>query len=198
MHREYPDSHFYPDITQLNGAFLQLLAASGEPDTASVLAFRPEWRLALAQLAPVQIEQISAVPCLLMSVGETGCGIPPAGVEDSVAMASAVTAWEVERQLFVAGLLTFLRQLSRQGSQLTRLAGVSSDFARNLETTSLAQLRVLGASGAIGLQVRFAAHPRFWPDLLRSAGSDEPDAVTVSRLSVLPLMVSERLAEFPV
>jgi len=180
----------YPEISQLNREFFRLLLHPSVPLEGSVLGLKPEWLGRMAALSEAQLHTASEVPCLLMEL---------AGKRDGYACGAAATdarpEWQHARQMFVMSLLTYMRQLHRQDKAAARRAGVviagPATGAASVEDLSFRDIRRLAFDGAVDLRARFTDHPRFWPDLLDSAADGSSRYATVSRLSVLPLMVAE-------
>ena len=64
-----------------------------------------------------------------------------------------------------------------------------------LPSLSVPLIESLATDIAPRLCVRFADHPRFWPDLIAATRSRDSQLRALSRLAVIPLVVTEVIAD---
>ncbi|MBT8441011.1 MAG: hypothetical protein KJO76_01400 [Gammaproteobacteria bacterium] len=205
MQCKSPDTRIYGELTSLNAGLLRILVWQDGPDAPGAPRLAPTIAIQLRQLTRDELAFIAGTPALLAGF------VPPAeanradGVADSdvpgnhyvPSAQSAITAgaprlpgdsWLRLTRVFTAALLTWLWK-SDQHDELFR--ALCLGYGEKLPPFSVRLIESLATDAAPRLCVRFAGHPRFWPDLVVAARSEDPQLRALSRLSVIPLVLAE-------
>jgi len=207
------DTEVRAELRSLNRAFLRLLIWPSYSRGSQALGLAPELRGSLSSLAADELEFVAGTPALLagfeLSAGDAEgsrvaeFGVRPRGVRpattemdsssDRVATAAcdalrSVDPWSQAAHLFTATLLTWLWKTDRR-DQLVLALCIGPE--QSLPRLGVFEIETLAPHARQRLRIRFADSPRFWPDLIRAARSQDESLRELSRLSVLPLMLTE-------
>ncbi len=180
------------EIANINREFLRLIADSDGTETAALLGLDPATVASLRSLSPAELDRIAAAPQLLAEFSPLPGGSDPVAVADAERYPRADGQWTRKLQDFAQRLLVCLWQAARYNSRLVALnAGLEASSLRRLASQSFSALGRHSANGACYLRARFASHPRFWPDLIRSVRHGNREQQAASRLAVIQLSVSQ-------
>jgi len=189
-----PDNRIYAELESLNAGLLRIVA-SGR-DAGRNLGLPSAIATQLSRLRQDELAFIAGTPVLLAAF------VPPerSGSPDQIADAglcvdpyragcdTRTDPWSRTARLFAASLLTWLWKTDQSDHLMTALCLGPGEQLPVLSVTIIEQL---AGRATERLRVRFAEHPRFWPDLLRAARSRDVELRTLSRLAVLPLVLAE-------
>ena len=206
------DSQTCAELKSLNAGLLRVLALSVPADGLPRLGLEAAVTAQLREMRPAELDFIAGTPALL-----AGFEAPPAGdhrgriadaevagiqygpgLHDRLSIEPCDCAsdglrtdqWSRMTRLFTAALLTWMWQIDRR-DQLVMALCIGP--CRQLPTLSVPVIEVLAGHATQRLRVRFGDHPRFWPDLIRAARSQNSELRNLSRLAVLPLVLAEEL-----
>jgi len=206
MQCKSPDKRIYAELTSLNAGLLRILVWQDPRGTRGQPRLAPGIALQLRGLTREQLAFIAGTPALLAGfmplaevdrVADSGAFAHPYAPADPVAITAGaprlpVDEWSRLTRVFTATLLTWLWK-SDQHDELVRALCVGC--GEKLPKLSVRRIESVATDAAPRLRVRFAAHPRFWPDLIAAARSADPQLRALSRLAVIPLVLAEeRLA----
>ncbi len=194
MYPEYSDTRIYADLANLNRGFLDLLVEPGSPRVASTFGLDAAIVNQLRQLSAVELDMIATTPGLLACFSQFAPVPLHQVAETSIAGLSEPPVWRESARLFVMCLLTYLRHMQQHGWSRCAL-GTGFGSASNARVPpahfDFARIRPSADLAVDQLRARFAAHPSFWSDLIHSARSGNEDFQTLSRLTIIPLVVAE-------
>lgn len=185
------DNRLRAELKSLNTGLLRLLVHHWE--APEHLGLGHPIAAQLRALPPAELDYIAGTPVLL-----AGFEVPPtgeAGVAADAETAAQVYAVRAEEplaratSLFAAALLTWLWKMEHTDRLVTALC-IGTQYP--LPRLGVPEIEQLAAEASARLRVRFRDHPRFWPDLLRAARSNNREWRELSRLTVLPLLLAER------
>jgi hypothetical protein len=195
------------EIANINREFLRLLASPAVAENHSLLGLDGGVLGALRSLSPAQLDRIAAAPQLLAEFSplpgarQTGASDAPTprqlaqergAVADVGGSAYQDSQWEQQVQGFAQRLLVCLWQSARHSKRITALnAGLTPESLAFLAAQSFTVVSRHCAEAGFCLRARFALHPRFWPDLIRSVRIGNSEQQAASRLSLLPLSISQ-------
>lgn len=180
------------EITNINREFLRLIAGPAVAQADALLGLDVGVVQALRALSPAQLDRIAAAPQLLAEFRPLPGAGDACAVEDAELFARSDTRWERELRDFAQRLLVCLWQTARHNSQMLALnAGLSAASSKFLAAQSFTAIGRYAADGAHYLRARFASHPRFWPDLIRSVRNGTTEQQAASRLALVQLSVSQ-------
>jgi hypothetical protein len=192
MRPEHSDMRLYAELTGLNLGFLGLITKPGPLREAPVLGLDAATVEQLRRLSEEELEFVAGTPGLL------ACFSPIPSVqrlrvsEQPVSEISAQTDWRESARLYVTGLLTYLWQMEQQNWPCCALCasatGQDSEPSMQLDFTRIRSSADLAVDQ---LRARFTGHPSFWTDLIRSARSGDAEFQTLSRLTIIPLVLAE-------
>jgi hypothetical protein len=191
MRCEPPDCRTYQALRSLNAGFLSLAAGADLSGDGAHLGLHPAIRQQLRRLTPAELEFIAGTPSLLAGFAASATAVDrlPGGVAEVPDQPSAwPTAPSDAARVFAAALLTFLWQMDRH-DQLIKALCIGS--VERLPELTVARIQLYAGQATHRLRARFADHPCFWPDLMRAARSQDGDLRSLSRLSVIPLVLAE-------
>ena len=192
MRPEHSDMRLYVEITGLNRGFLELITKPGPLREAPVLGLDAATVDQLRQLSPEELEFIAGSPGLLACFSHIPSVSRLRVAEKSVSRISAQTGWRESARLYVTGLLTYLWQMEQQDWPCCALCagstGQSSMLSVELDFTRIRSSADLAVDQ---LRARFTEHPSFWTDLIRSARSGDAEFRSLSRLTIIPLVLAE-------
>jgi hypothetical protein len=192
MRPEHSDMRLYVEITGLNRGFLELITKPGPLREAPVLGLDAATVDQLRQLSPEELEFIAGTPGLLACFSHIPSVSRLRVAEKSVSRISAQTGWRESARLYVTGLLTYLWQMEQQDWPCCALCagstGQSSMLSVELDFTRIRSSADLAVDQ---LRARFTEHPSFWTDLIRSARSGDAEFRSLSRLTIIPLVLAE-------
>lgn len=205
MQCKSPDTRIYDDLTSLNAGLLRILVWQDRPDAPGQPALAPTIATQLRELSLEELEFIAGTPALLAGFVASVDGnrvdrvadsavfaghYVPADPQSSGAGAPQLPGDDLLRvtRVFTATLLTWLWK-SDQHDELVRALCIG--YREKLPRLSVPLIESLATDAAPRLRVRFADHPRFWPDLVSAARSGDPQLRALSRLAVIPLVLAE-------
>ena len=192
MRPEHSDMRLYVELTGLNRGFLGLITKRGPLREAPVLGLDAATVDQLRQLSPEELEFIAGTPGLLACFSHIPSVSRLRVAEQSVSRISAQNGWRESARLYVTGLLTYLWQMEQQDWPCCALcagsAGQGSMPSRELDFTRIRSSADLAVDQ---LRARFTEHPSFWIDLIRSARSGDAEFQSLSRLTIIPLVLAE-------
>jgi len=208
------DSRICGELKSLNAGLLRVLAWSDPADGQPRLGLEPAVRVQLRDLRSDELDFIAGTPALL-----AGFEAPPAGdcigriadaevagdpygpgiagllsadPGDPAGDGGSTDQWSRMTRLFTAALLTWLWKMDRTDRLVMALC---VGPCPQLPPLSVPVIEALAGNATQRLRVRFGDHPRFWPDLIRAARSQDPDLRELSRLAVLPLVLAEEQSD---
>lgn len=189
MSGKAPEMQHRAELRELNLEFLGLIGRSppGQP------AFGLDGALCdrIRRLPVAALETIADTPCLLAGFPE----LPPRETARGVAEPPPGRSGDAVR-LYSAALLTYLWQAARHDPLLAALClGPDPDAVERFAAVGFRDINRAVAAGPGHLEARFCRHPRLWPDLLRAAGSADPEIVTATWLSVVQVALLAPPAE---
>ena len=204
MQCKSPDTRIYAELTSLNAGLLRILVWQDRPDAPGQPRLAPTIAMQLRELSRDELAFIAGTPALLAGFVAAE-GNRPDRVADSSILANryapAVTSttaagaprlpgdeWLRLTRVFTATLLTWLWK-SDQHDELVRALCIG--YGEKLPQLGVRLIESLATDAAPRLCVRFADHPRFWPDLIAAARSGDPQLRALSRLAVIPLALAE-------
>ncbi len=191
MQHVSPDLEIHAEIEDFNREFIRLLISRRSPQQELLFGMPAGWRHVLADRRDAVADAIGHFPCLLPELGVLIRKGSAAG--GAVREAEQSDSWADEVRVFAGSLLTYVWLAIRENPDSARLLlGLRPESIEALHTMSLSEVRRLADGAPRHLRTRFATHPRFWPDLLRSVRSSDHDVVAVARLAALPLLVNSR------
>jgi len=192
MRPDYSDMRLYDDLTGLNRGFLGLLTESEPASEAPVLGLDAAIVAQLRRLSPAELEFIAGTPGLLACFSRLPSATLLRVAEVPFARHKAQSGWRESARLYATGLLTYLWQVEHQDWPCCALcAGAVGQAPEPLAEIDFARIRSSADQAVDRLCVRFAAHPSFWTDLIRSARSGDAEFRVLSRLTVIPLVLAE-------
>lgn len=208
------DSRIYAELTSLNAGLLRILVSREAADRTAPLGLAPAILGQLRELLPAELDFIAGTPVLLAgfeapepagrvdriadverpleSYGIAAVGLTPGGPCDGPLENQRSDPWSRMTRLFAAALLTWLWQVDRRDQLITALCIGPGD---RLPPLSVPLIESLAGLATQRLRVRFGAHPRFWPDMVRAARSRDAELRALSRLAVLPLVLAEECCD---
>jgi len=182
----------YAELTSLNRGFLGLITEPGPLREAPVLGLDAATVDQLRQLSKEELEFISGTPGLLACFSNIPSVSRLRVAEKSVTRISAQTGWRESARLYVTGLLTYLWQMEQQDLPCCALcSGFTGQGSEPSMKLDFAQIRSSADLAVDQLRARFTEHPSFWTDLIRSARSGDAEFQSLSRLTIIPLVLAE-------
>ena len=192
MRPEHSDMRLYVEITGLNRGFLELITKPGPLREAPVLGLDAATVDQLRQLSPEELEFIAGTPGLLACFSHIPSVSRLRVAEKSVSRISAQTGWRESARLYVTGLLTYLWQMEQQDWPCCALCAGSTGQSPMLSVElDFTRIRSSADLAVDQLRARFTEHPSFWTDLIRSARSGDAEFRSLSRLTIIPLVLAE-------
>ncbi len=208
MQCKSPDTRIYAELTSLNAGLLRILVWQDRPDAPGRPRLAPTIATQLRELTRDELAFIAGTPALLAGFMAAAEGDRADRVADSSTLAnhytpsaaSTITAgaprlpgdnWLRLTRVFTATLLTWLWKSDQHG-ELVRALCIG--YGEQLPQLSVRLIESLATDAAPRLCVRFANHPRFWPDLISAARSGDPQLRALSRLAVIPLALADQRA----
>jgi len=192
MCAEHSDMRKYADLKDLNGGFLGLLTEPGALQAAPGLGLDAAIVDQLRRLSPAELSFIAGTPGLLACFSRPPVASLQQVAEAPAAQRSAQTAWRESARLYATGLLTWLWQLEQDDRPCCALyAGSVETGIGSLGRFDFSRLRASADFAVDHLRARFCGHPSFWSDLIRSARSGNENFQTLSRLTIIPLVLAE-------
>jgi hypothetical protein len=188
MRCKTPDIRFYSDLSGLNAGFLSLVADPGLLWHGPVLGLNAAIVSAIRGLTKTENDFIATTPCPLVGIETLPppnrvADLPPDAEPDDV-------RWLDSARLFSAELVIYLWQMARRDRLTAALCfGPDSREADRMADMSFGEIQECAA--VYRLRARFADHPRFWPDLVRAARVTDPDLQSLTRLTIIPLALTE-------
>jgi hypothetical protein len=189
-----PDTQISAEICDINREFLRLVTHPATDGADRVLGLDGGVLDALRKLSPEQQELVACSPVPLVEfrpfpgLSEIRDRPPTCRVEQLTD-----PVWQYELHGFVNRLLTCIWQTARRDRLMTSLfIGIDRDSYRVLSTMSFCRISRSAKDAADALQIRFADHPCFWPDLIRLARKGTRNQQVVSRLSAIQLSVAQQ------
>ena len=190
MQTNWPDTELRRELLEFNREFLHLLC--GDLSGGMAYGLPCPVRQRLRSLAPAQLEAIAEIPCLLAAFAPLSPGRSPRGVADAPLLAVAPAQADAAR-LFAASLLIWLRHTARHDRLLAALCvGPGRLALEQLHRAGVRDLQRRAEDAAECLEARFCRNLRLWPDLVRAAGSPDPQLLTATRLSIVQLTLITR------
>lgn len=192
MRSDYPDMQMYEDLGDLNRGFLGLITGPGATREIPALGLDAAIVEQLRMLSAAELDFIAGTPGLLACFSR----LPPPSLhqvaEIPVARLAVHRGWRESARLYVISLLTYLWQMEQRGWPCCALcAGTAAEGPGPLAAFDLARIRTSADFAVDQLRARFADHPSFWKDLIRSARSGNEDFQALSRLTIIPLVLAE-------
>lgn len=193
MYPDHADMRMYADLTELNLGFLTLMTDPGACQAISSLGLDVAIVDQLCRLSPAELEFVAGTPGLLACFSSLPARARHHVAEPPAASRSAQSGWRESARLYVTGLLTYLWQLERGNVPSCALcAGFTASGFAPLAELDFVRIRSSAELAVDHLRVRFARHPSFWIDLIRSARSGDEDFQALSRLTVIPMLLAEQ------
>lgn len=192
MQCKSPDTRIYDELTSLNAGLLRLMVWQESADAPAPPRLAPAISSQLRALTADELEFIARTPALLASFGAPAIGAGTDRIADATNAAASYASgdrWSHLTRLFTATLLTWLWKTD-QCDQLVRMLCVGNP--RSMPHVTVPMIESLAGDAAPRLCIRFARHPRFWPDLISAAQSGDPQLRALSRLAVIPLVLAEQ------
>ncbi len=192
MRPEHSDMRLYVELTGLNRGFLGLITETGPLREAPVLGLDAATVDQLRRLSQEELEFIASTPGLLACFSNIPTVSRLRVAEKSVTRIAAQTGWRESARLYVTGLLTYLWQMEQQDWPCCALcAGSIGQGSEPSMKLDFAQIRSSADLAVDQLRARFTEHPSFWTDLIRSARSGDAEFQSLSRLTIIPLVLAE-------
>jgi len=186
---EAPEKRFFCELRELNAEFLSLAGHPDRPGGRELFGLEPALSECIGSLSAEQLDFVAGTPVLL--AGFAAIDAPPGIGERTAYFDAADGNWLASTQAFSAGLMTYLWQIARRGGlDAAFCVGLSRDQVRRLAAWRFADIRVLAATASQRIEARFCHHPRFWPELIRAAGSGAKPVQRLLRLSAISLAIS--------
>jgi hypothetical protein len=188
-----PEPTDLAEVRSLNIAFLEYLRAS--PDGQLLQQLPASLRPAVVALTDRQVQRLSAVPFLLLTMRESDHSYW-ARLFGEQSMRDLFTSAPVvvdELGRITSAALGFVWQLSRRNSYATRLVcGGSLDWCEQLAASTLLRLlqRAVDHQDLVG--VRFAGNTEFWHRLLGAGLSSELGVRRAAHLCALQTVLTSR------
>ncbi len=193
MRCECPDRRFFTDLADLNFEFLALLVHPEARNGRDVLGLEPAWVEMLMRLTDSELRFIAGTPCLL-----AGFVAPPVGVGDSSGTAAGPdTGWREAVRMYSVALLSFLRTATRRDRLVATLClGPGDEAPERFARIPLGSIPCRASAASDLLRARLVELPKFWPDLIRAARSDDTEMRELSRLRALPMIVAPKPVQY--
>ena len=192
MYPDHSDMRMYADLTDLNLGFLTLMTDPSACQVVSNLGLDVVIVEQLSRLSIEELEFIAGTPGLLACFSSVPERARHHVAEMPAAQLSTQSDWWESVRLYVTGLLTWLWQLEQRSVPGCTLCPDSSKSGlAPLAEFDFVRIRSTADHAAVQLRARFANHPSFWVDLIRSARSGDEDFQALSRLTVIPLLLAE-------
>lgn len=192
MYGDRADMRLYADLTELNLGFLTLITDPGACQAVSSLGLDVAIVDQLRRLSSTELEFIAGTPGLLACFASFPVRARHHVAEPPADRQSAHSSWRESARLYVTGLLTYVWQLEHGSVPSCALcAGFTASGFAPLAEFDFVRIRSSAELAVDQLRVRFARHPSFWIDLIRSARSGDEDFQALSRLTVIPLLLAE-------
>jgi hypothetical protein len=193
MQEKYPDMRMQQAITDLNQQFIRLLTDAPIASDESLLGMPGPFRASLARLEPKQLSHLGNLPCLLAE------HLPPPSdgevawiAEQQPGYVAVADEWLSSLCMFTAEMLTFIWHSKQRDPVFTAIAtGLEPAEAQLWDQVSFTNIERRARQPLQTLRVRFARHPRFWPDLISAARRGTDDIQQVAQLASLPLSVAD-------
>jgi hypothetical protein len=187
MDRKAPDTHFYAELRDMNLEFLGLVARGGRPPGGSLFGLDAAVVDQVARFSAAQLEAMAGTPCLL-----AGFRAAPPRVLARVAEPSPGESplWAEQARVFAASLLTYTSQMARRDPLR---AALCTGPAMDVPAAGLRFRDIQGYANRalLHLEARFCRHPRFWPDLVRTAREGHAARLELARLTAIQLASAE-------
>lgn len=183
MPAEREETRNYAELTGLNRAFLQLITQFRSPAGQSVFGLEPAVAGQLRALNAEQLDQLATTPGLL------ACFVPP-DLRVADAPVTASPDWQHAAGVYVSALLTYLWQTEDEFLRAVIQPLLPGCDLRTMKQ-HFSQIITLTDRAILQLRARFHDHPSFWSDLIRSVRLDDPEFCALSRLTYIPLALTE-------
>lgn len=192
MRPDHSDMQIYEDLTDLNRGFLGLLTEPGAGRAVPGLGLDSAIVDQLRRLSPEEMEFIAGTPGLLACFARVPLTLLHQVAEMPITRPPTEPGWRESARLYVTGLLTYMWQTEQHGwPACTLCTGAVEKEPGSLAVLDFARIRASADLAVDQLRARFAAHPVFWADLIRSARSGNEDFQTLSQLTIIPLVLAE-------
>lgn len=189
----HPSAEFRSEVADINREFLRLLTHPDLQEEPAALGLEAPVLESLRRLDTGELNAVASLPLLLPEFRPFPVY---AGVREPAAVPAEPAAgrvWQELKRSFTNRLLTCIWQLSRQNVWRTALyAGIARADGRRLAEMSFRDLSRCTEQAAGLLQVRLAAHPLYWPELLRILRNGDDEQQIASRFAVIPLSIAQR------
>ncbi len=189
---DHADMRLFDDLIDLNRGFLSLITAPGARRAAQAHGLDSAIIDQLRSLSAQDLEFIARTPGLLAGFAKVSA-VSLHRVAEMPAVGLVVNStWRESARLYVTGLLTYLWQMEQHEQSYSALrAGVSASGSELLVGIDFARIHASADYAVDHLRARFADHPSFWPDLIRSACSGNEEFQLLSQLTIIPLVLAE-------
>jgi hypothetical protein len=183
---EPPDRRFFSELKDVNAGFLRLLTSHDPACHEPVMGIDAGVVAGLRRLSAAELDYIAGAPGML--AGFTILPLAHAVSESTQPSLPADDRWLESLRLFAAGLMTYIWQLSRRSySNATFCFGPEDNRLTTVAALSFLEIQSSATQMRFALNARFGSHPRFWPDLIRAATSDNAEFRALARLAIIPL-----------